>query len=128
MAIHTEPGLQGPFTNKKLNGWLALSPLLVFMAVYVAGSVLAGDFYKVPVAAAFIIATAYAMIITRGVRKTDEKIAIFSAGAGNRYGHPAEETLESLDAQGAEIYITFEGGCISYLLEDGTTVVYNDIR
>ena len=84
MAIHTEPGAPGPFTNQKLNGWLALSPLLVFMAVYVAGSLLARDFYKVPVAAAFIIASAYAMLITRGVRKTDDKIAIFSAGAGNR--------------------------------------------
>ena len=70
--------------NGKINGWLALSPLLVFMVVYVAGSVLAGDFYKVPVAAAFIIATAYAMLTTRGVQKTDEKIAIFSSGAGNR--------------------------------------------
>ena len=70
--------------NGKINGWLALSPLLVFMAVYVAGAILAGDFYKVPVAAAFIIATAYAMLITRGVQKTDEKIAIFSSGAGNR--------------------------------------------
>ena len=70
--------------NGKINGWLALSPLLVFMAVYVAGSVLAGDFYKVPVAAAFIIATAYAMLTTRGVQRTDEKIAIFSSGAGNR--------------------------------------------
>ena len=69
--------------NGKINGWLALSPLLVFMAVYVAGSVLAGDFYKVPVAAAFIIATAYAMLITRGVQRTDEKIAIFSSGEGN---------------------------------------------
>lgn len=54
------------------------------MAVYVAGSILAKDFYKVPVAAAFIIASAYAMFITRGVKTTDEKIAIFSAGAGNR--------------------------------------------
>ena len=70
--------------NGKINGWLALSPLLVFMVVYVAGSVLAGDFYKVPVAAAFIIATAYAMLTTRGVQKTDETIAIFSSGAGNR--------------------------------------------
>ena len=70
--------------DKKINGWLALSPLLVFMAVYVAGSILAGDFYKVPVTAAFIIATAYAMLITRGVSKTDEKLAIFSSGAGER--------------------------------------------
>ena len=84
MAIHTEPGTPGPFTGKKLSGWLALSPLFVFMAVYVAGSVLAGDFYKVPVAAAFIIASAYAMLITRGVSKTDDKIAVFSSGAGNR--------------------------------------------
>ncbi|MBP5637737.1 MAG: Na+/H+ antiporter NhaC family protein [Bacteroidales bacterium] len=84
MAIHTEPRVPEPTTGKKINGWLALSPLLVFMAVYVAGSVLAGDFYKVPVAAAFIIATAYAMLITRGVGKTDDKIAIFSTGASNR--------------------------------------------
>ena len=84
MAIHTEPRVPEPSTGKKINGWLALSPLLVFMAVYVAGSILAGDFYKVPVAAAFIIATAYAMLITRGVSKTDEKIAIFSTGASNR--------------------------------------------
>ena len=84
MAIHTEPSVPGPSAGSKINGWLALSPLLVFMAVYVAGSILAGDFYKVPVAAAFIIATAYAMIITRGVSRTDNKIAIFSSGAGNR--------------------------------------------
>ncbi len=71
-------------TMKKMNGLLALSPLLVFMVVYVAGSILARDFYKVPVAAAFIIASAYAMLITRSVDKTDDKIAIFSAGAGNK--------------------------------------------
>ncbi|MBP3257334.1 MAG: Na+/H+ antiporter NhaC family protein [Bacteroidales bacterium] len=67
-----------------MNGWLALSPLFVFLAVYLAGSIVAHDFYKVPVAAAFIIASAYALIITRSVEKTDDKIAIFSEGAGNR--------------------------------------------
>ena len=84
MAIHTEKPAGGPKSPRRMNGLLALSPLLVFMAVYVAGSILAGDFYKVPVAAAFIIATAYAMLITRGVSKTDEKLAIFSSGAGDR--------------------------------------------
>ena len=49
-----------------MNGWLALSPLFVFLAVYLAGSIIAHDFYKVPVAAAFIIASAYALIITLG--------------------------------------------------------------
>ena len=69
--------------GKKMNGLLALSPLLVFLAIYLTGSIIAHDFYKVPVAAAFIIASAYAFLITRDVEKTDEKIAIFSRGAGS---------------------------------------------
>ena len=68
----------------KMNGWLALSPLLVFLCIYVVTSLIARDFYKVPVAAAFIIASAYALVITRGEKKTDDKIAIFSRGAGNK--------------------------------------------
>ena len=67
-----------------MHGLLALSPLLVFLAVYLAGCIIAGDFYKIPVAAAFMIASAYAMVITRSVEKTSEKLAIFSKGAGNR--------------------------------------------
>jgi len=70
--------------ERKMNGWLALSPLLVFLCIYVITALIARDFYKVPVAAAFIIASAYALLITRGVEKTDDKIAIFSQGAGNK--------------------------------------------
>jgi Na+/H+ antiporter NhaC len=70
--------------KRKMNGWLALSPLLVFLCIYVITSLIARDFYKVPVAAAFIIASAYALLITRSVEKTDDKIAIFSKGAGDR--------------------------------------------
>ena len=84
MAIHTENTEHRAPSERKMNGWLALSPLLVFLAVYVVGSLIAKDFYKVPVAAAFIIASAYALIITRGVGKTDSKISIFSEGAGNK--------------------------------------------
>ena len=64
-------------------GMLALSPLLVFLGVYLISSLVAADFYKVPVAAAFIIATAYAFFITRGL-STNEKISLFSEGAGNK--------------------------------------------
>jgi len=32
--------------------------------------------------------------------------AVISVGADNRYGHPAQSTLERLDAAGAEIYRT----------------------
>ena len=73
-----------PDPEKKMNGWLALSPLIVFLLVYLVSSLVARDFYKVPVAAAFIIASAYAMIITRGGGTTDKKIAIFSEGAGDK--------------------------------------------
>ena len=71
-------------SEKSKKGWLALSPLLVFLLIYVVTSLVARDFYKVPVAAAFIIASAYALFITRSVPKTDDKMTIFSRGAGNR--------------------------------------------
>ena len=84
MAIHTEKTEPGKSSSHKMNGWLALSPLFVFLAVYLAGSLVPHDFYKVPVAAAFIIASAYSLIITKGVKTTNEKISIFSEGAGNK--------------------------------------------
>ncbi len=84
MAINTEKPRHRIPAGRKMNGWLALSPLLVFLLVYLVSSIVARDFYKVPVAAAFIIASAYAMLITRSVDKTDSKISIFSEGAGNK--------------------------------------------
>ena len=68
--------------RRKLGGWMALSPLLVFLLVYVVSSIVAKDFYKVPVAAAFIIASAYAFLITPA--GTEKCLSIFSDGAGNR--------------------------------------------
>ena len=62
-------------------GLLALSPLLVFLAVYLVSSFMAKDFYKVPVVAAFLLASAYAILITRG--GLEERMAVFSRGAGN---------------------------------------------
>lgn len=62
-------------------GLLALSPLLVFLAVYLVSSFMAKDFYKVPVVAAFLLASAYAILITRG--GLEDRVAVFSRGAGN---------------------------------------------
>ncbi len=67
---------------RKMNGWLALSPLAVFLVTYLLSSLLAHDFYKVPVASAFLLASAYAMLITKG--PVSERIDIFSNGAGNK--------------------------------------------
>ena len=63
-----------------MGGLLALSPLLIFLSVYLISSLVAGDFYKVPVTAAFLFASVYALAITRG--RLSDKIDIFSRGAG----------------------------------------------
>lgn len=69
--------------SKPMNGWLALSPLFVFLCVYLVSSIVAHDFYKIPISAAFLIASIYAMAICRG-KSMEERIATFSAGAGNK--------------------------------------------
>ena len=61
---------------------LALSPFIVFMVVYLVGSLLAGDFYKLPLTVAFLIASAYAICITPKL-PIKERINIFSRGSGN---------------------------------------------
>ena len=61
---------------------LALSPFIVFMIVYLVGSLIAGDFYKLPLTVAFLIASAYAICITPKV-PLKERINIFSRGSGN---------------------------------------------
>jgi Na+/H+ antiporter NhaC len=61
---------------------LALSPFIVFMIVYLVGSLLAGDFYKLPLTVAFLIASAYAICITPKI-PLKERINIFSRGSGN---------------------------------------------
>lgn len=70
-------------SDKPMNGWLAVSPLFVFLAVYLVSSILAQDFYKIPVSSAFLIASIYALCISRG-RSLEERVTIFSQGAGNK--------------------------------------------
>lgn len=67
--------------NGRKKGLLALSPMVVFLSVYFATSIFIGDFYKVPVSAAFLIACVYSIIISKGTLK--ERIDIFSSGAGD---------------------------------------------
>ncbi len=62
-------------------GLLALTPILVFLGVYLVTSILIKDFYKVPVASAFLLASIYAVLISKGSLR--ERIGIFSEGAGN---------------------------------------------
>lgn len=63
-------------------GLLALSPIVVFLLLYVAVSVIIGDFYKMPLSIAFIIASMWALLLMPRM-KVAERIEIFSSGAAN---------------------------------------------
>lgn len=65
----------------RYKGLVALSPLLVFMSLYLVTSIIAGDFYKVPITVAFMIASIYAIAVSGGV-PLRRRIDIFSRGAG----------------------------------------------
>lgn len=62
-------------------GFIALSPLLVFIVLYLVTSIIAGDFYKVPITVAFMISSVYAVIVSGGI-PLRRRIDIFSRGAG----------------------------------------------
>ena len=62
-------------------GLIALSPLLVFIGLYLVTSIIAGDFYKVPITVAFMISSVYAVIISGGI-PLRRRIDIFNRGAG----------------------------------------------
>ena len=64
--------------NKR--GLFALSPLFVFVFVYLVGSLVAGDFYKIPLTVAFLIASVYAISTTTGATLKD-RISHFTRGA-----------------------------------------------
>ena len=61
-------------------GLIALSPLGVFIILYLVTSIIAGDFYKVPITVAFMVSSIYAILI-HGGRPLKERIDTFSRGA-----------------------------------------------
>ncbi len=62
-------------------GLMALSPLMVFVALFLVTSIVAGDFYKVPLTVAFMVASVYAVVVFNG-RPLRERIDVYSRGAG----------------------------------------------
>jgi Na+/H+ antiporter NhaC len=70
-----------PNTQRKTSLW-ALSPLLVFLCLYLVTSLIVNDFYKVPITVAFLISSVYAVLITKGMTM-EERINCYSSGAAN---------------------------------------------
>ncbi len=69
-------------TPVRRGGFLALTPLLVFLFSYLSVSLLAGDFYRMPISVAFIAASVYAVATMRRMPFA-ERIGHFSAGASD---------------------------------------------
>lgn len=70
-------------TIKNKPSMWALSPLLVFLCLYLVTSLIVNDFYKVPITVAFLISSVYAICITKGLPLND-RIMQFSVGASNK--------------------------------------------
>lgn len=62
-------------------GLLALSPLLLFIVLYLVTSIVAQDFYKIPITVAFMISSIYAVAISTGM-PISKRILLYSKGAG----------------------------------------------
>lgn len=61
---------------------LALSPIMVFLFFYLVVSLIIGDFYKMPMSVALLIASAWAVIISSG-SPLNRRIEVFSRQAGS---------------------------------------------
>ncbi len=70
-----------PIKNKP-SLW-ALSPLFVFLCLYLVTSLIVNDFYKIPITVAFLVSSVYAICITKGL-SLNERIMQFSTGAADK--------------------------------------------
>lgn len=59
---------------------MALSPIMVFVTLYLVTSIVVGDFYKVPITVAFMAASVYAVIVSGGI-PLSSRINAYSRGA-----------------------------------------------
>lgn len=62
---------------------LAISPLIVFVILYFVSSIIAGDFYMMPITVAFMLSCIYAIMTFRG-RSVKDRVETFCIGAGEK--------------------------------------------
>lgn len=63
-------------------GLLALSPVALFLVLYLVVSIVIGDFYKMPLSVALVIASAWSIVVI-GKGTLSERLEIFSRAAGH---------------------------------------------
>ena len=64
-----------------MKGLKALSPLLLFVVLYLATSIIAGDFYKVPITVAFLLSSIFGVAMPNKL-PLKQRIEAYSRGAG----------------------------------------------
>lgn len=60
----------------------AISPLIFFIITYLATSIVAGDFYKVPITVAFMLTAIFSIAVSKG--RLNNRIKTFNRGAGRK--------------------------------------------
>lgn len=68
--------------NNNYHHLLAISPLIFFLVIYVVTSIWIQDFYKVPISAAFLLSSFWALLTLRKM-SIHKRLMIFSKGASN---------------------------------------------
>ncbi len=61
-------------------GLLGLSPLFVFVLFYLGLSLILHDFYSVPLSVAFVVASVWGLLTTRGL-PVPKRVEVVSSGA-----------------------------------------------
>lgn len=64
-------------------GLLALSPVAVFLLLYLVVSLVIGDFYKMPLSVALVVASMWAIVIYTHGGSLVERVEVFSRAAGH---------------------------------------------
>jgi len=64
-------------------GWISLTPIVVMLVVYLGGALLVGDFYRMPIWGAFLVAVLYALFLLKGY-SFERRIKVFVEGAASR--------------------------------------------
>lgn len=65
-----------------MQGLVAMSPIVVFLLLYLVVSLVIGDFYKMPISVALMVASVWAALIMRGV-PLSRRVEMFSSEAGS---------------------------------------------
>lgn len=65
---------------KGTRGFISVSPMLVFLAVYTSSSIIAGDFYAASIIVSFLIACLYSMFIIKDMN-IESRFAVLAKGA-----------------------------------------------